>query len=198
MSGNQQKTPFGESISRFATSTAKSVGELVGKSLPATLKAITGSIVQLNYEVTGSQTLPSPTVPLMGSKYHRLPYQPGEKGVTLAGGAYLGGMSGLGEGTADLSQRGNLSTQFWAPLSSADWPAEDQNTHTLIGGPNGIKLKDATGAAILTMTATTISMSVGGHTLSIDSAGVHIDGRIFLLHTHNNVSSGAGTSGGVT
>lgn len=194
-----QKNPFGLSIQRFTKAAAKAVEGLVGKSYPATVGERTGAgILKINYELTGENTYPTPQVPVIGSKYHRLPYQPGEKGMTISADTYLGGMSGQGGGTADPGQKGNLGSQAWLPVGSADWAHEDPDTHVIIGGPNGVLIKDATGAAVITLTASGINMSFGGHTVVINSSGVIIESRDFLLHTHKNVTSGAGTSGGVT
>jgi hypothetical protein len=151
----------------------------------------------VNYEVTGTQTLPNTSMPTIGSRYIRQPFQPGEKGMTISGDAYLGGVSGLGGGAADLTQRGNLSTSAWAPVGNSTWPATDPNTLTFIGGPSGVKIQDASGATVITLTGSAISMSTGGHTLVINSSGVVIDGKIFLLHEHTLVQTGASDSGPV-
>jgi len=54
------------------------------------------------------------------------------------------------------------------------------------------------GAGAINMVApTTISMTVGAHNITINSTGVHIDGKIFLTHQHTGVTTGGGNSGGV-
>ena len=53
------------------------------------------------------------------------------------------------------------------------------------------------GSSTVTLSPSEISFSFGGHTLTIDASGVHIDGREFLSHTHSGVQTGGGTTGGV-
>lgn len=192
-----QKNPFGRSMQRFAASVSKAVEGLAGKSFPATIgERVAGGIVKINYELTGENTYPTPKVPVVGSKYIRQPFQPGEKGMTVSTDTYLGGMSGQGGGTADPGQKGNLGSQAWMPVGSADWAAEDPDTLVFTGGPNGIKLQ--VGSTVITMTSSEINASAGGHTIVINSAAVTIDGKQFLPHTHNNVAFGTTTSGPVT
>lgn len=198
MSSNAQKTPFGQSLNRFATATADKAIALLGKSLPASVVKIMGAIFQVRFEIEGTNTIPDVTIPSLGSRYVRLPIQPGEKGVTLGCDAYLGGMSGLGGGTAGLTAPANLTALAWTPIGSTAWPSVDPNTLVLTGASGGILHRDSESpGSTISMTGSAISMACGGHTIVINSTGVIIDGKVFLTHEHTNVQPGGGNSGPV-
>jgi hypothetical protein len=174
------------------------------------------------FDVTGV-TLEQVTMPLFGPEYIRYPVQVGDLGACFPVDVYLGGISGLGGGTADDTLQGNLSTLVWFPIASKNWSAEgiDPNALTLYG-PNGVVLKDQQGLTVATLTSsgwvlnaqtnitlqteggtsiamnsTAISLSSNGHTIVINADGVVIDGKIFLLHDHTLVQTGSGISGPV-
>jgi hypothetical protein len=194
---NPQTIPFGRSINRFVRGAAQDAIQVLGRSLPASVVKIVGAIVQVNFELTGTQTIPQATVPTLGSQYVRVPIQPGEKGVTIAADTYLGGMSGLGGGVADGTIRGNLTPLVWSPIGNTGWDSVDPNQLTLTGGPNGILAKAAAGSSSLTITSTAITLAVGGHSVVINGSGVTIDGVAFLPHVHSGVSTGSGDTGPV-
>lgn len=115
-----QKTPLSRSLSTFAQS--KSLDEVIkhGLALPGHVVAVSGAIVTVNFDVK-DMTLPQVTMPVVGSKYIRLPIQKGDLGVALPASVYLGGVSGLGGATADDSLPGNLSTLVWLPIGNKNW-----------------------------------------------------------------------------
>lgn len=197
MADNAQITPIGKSLSRWGRGVVANGLNVIAKNLPATVAARIGAIVDVNFEVQGVEKPPRVKMPILGSKYFRAPIQPGERGMTLSADAYLGGMSGLGGGVADFTQRANLATLVWTPIGNADWESLDPNTTWIVGGPNGVTIRDASGGSVMSMNATGISMSFGGNTLAINGTGVVINGRIFLDHEHKNVQTGGGVSGGV-
>lgn len=128
--------------------------DLMGQSLPASVVAVVGSgIVKVKFELTNVPfTLPQITVPMLGSEYVRLPVQKGLKGAVIAFDAYLGGMSGLGGGTADLSPRPNLANLAFVPLGNSAWaPSENPNALVLYG-PDGVIIRDAAKKIVLTIT----------------------------------------------
>lgn len=195
---NEQKKPFGQSVNDWGQGVAKSAIEILGKSLPATVRQVFGAIVQVNYEVTGKQTPPNVKMPVLGSRYYRAPYQVGEKGGTITFDAYMGGMSGQGGGTANLSQRGNLTTSAWAPVGSTEWPNVNSNQNTITGGPDGVLVRDSespTATAVLSKNL--ITLTVGGFGITITPAGTMIDGVMFLPHEHTKTQPGGGISGPV-
>jgi hypothetical protein len=195
---NAQKTPFGQSLNRWGTAVAQSAIEVLGKSLPAIVSKVAGAIVTVNYQVTGKQVLSQVSMPVLGSRYLRLPFRAGAKGMTISADAYLGGMSGQGGGTADLTQQGNLATSAWSPVGSTDWPSVDPNTTVIVGESGGVLIKDSEiGSSTLAITGSSITLSAGGHTVVINATGVVIDGKIFLLHEHTLVQTGTSDSGPV-
>lgn len=167
----------------------------------------------MNFEVNSVYTLPQVTMPAFGPEYIRYPIQIGDKGYTMAADAYLGGMSGLGGGTASLSLPANLSALVWMPIGNTGWFSVNPNAVTIYG-PDGTILQDTNGKTVETLTptswslnvsngaasitaSTSISFSCGGHSIVIDSSGVTIDGRVFLTHEHSGVTGGSSDTGGV-
>lgn len=198
MSGNQQKTPLAQNLNRWGRQVSESAIQKLGKALPATIAKVIGNMITANYEITGTLKPPQVTMAPLMSRYLRYPLQNGDPGMTLPGDAFMGGMTGLGGGVADPTQRGNLATSTWHPVSNTDWPAVDPKQTTITGGPNGLLLRsDESGAATVLLTNTEISAACAGHTVVINGTGVIIDGKIFLLHEHINVQVGPDDTGPV-
>lgn len=141
MSANAQKTPFVSTQSRFAEGKARDALQKTGKSLPCSVVKVSGAIITVRFEVQSGFTLPNVTVPLFGPEYIRYPIQPGDKGLVFAADAYLGGMSGLGGGVADLATRANLTSLVFFPMGNKFWSTVDPNSVTVYG-PNGVVLRD--------------------------------------------------------
>jgi hypothetical protein len=151
-------------------------------------------------------------MPVFGPIYIRYPIQVGDKGVTFPIDVYLGGVSGLGGGTADTTLQGNLSTLVWFPVGNSNWPSVNPNA-LVLQGPDGVVEQDTGGNTTSTLTpngvsvsaketyaitaGTSITFTVGGHSILINSTGVYIDGVLFLTHTHSGVESGTDDSGPV-
>jgi hypothetical protein len=173
-------------LSTFAQKKALDEIAKRGLALPGHVIAVTGAIVTVNFDLL-DVTLPQMAMPIFGPEYVRYPVQVNDLGVAFPASVYLGGVSGLGGGTADLTMRGNLSTLVWFPIGNKNWtapPGSDANTLTLYGKTAVELLDSIAGNSSLKMTSTSISLTCGGHNITIDSAGVHIDGRIFLAHEH--------------
>jgi hypothetical protein len=188
---NEQKTPLARTLPLFVGQTA--LGEILkaGLALPGHVLSVTGQIVTVAFDVTGL-SLPQVTMPVAGSVYVQLPIQAGDKGVALPASVFLGGVSGLGTGTADIAvQEGNLSSLIWVPVSNTAWDS-GAPTSVVIAGPGGVILKNTAGTTIATLTGTTITLSgqdtvtveVGGVSVVITSSGVTIAGYDFASHTH--------------
>ena len=111
------KKPLGNSLNTLAVQRANEAVSASGKALPCTVAKVVGpGIVTVNFEVNASPyTLPQVTVPVGMPPYITYPIQVGDKGVVFPADAKLGGLTGLGAGTPDLTQPGNLSalTFFW-------------------------------------------------------------------------------------
>lgn len=198
MSGNQQKTQFGQFLNEWGKQVAASAIQKMAKSFPATIAKVVGNMITVNYEVTGTLKPPQVTMAALMSRYLRYPLQNGDPGMTVPADYFMGGMTGLGGGVGDQTQRGNLATSTWHPVSNTGWPAVDPTQTTITGGPGGLLLRsDEGGGATLLLTTSEISASCAGHTLVINSSGVVIDGKIFLLHEHTLVQTGTNDSGPV-
>jgi hypothetical protein len=189
------RTPLAPALTQFAEKIINDAFQLTGKGLPCSVAAVSGSIVTVKFEVNSQFTLPEVTVPLFGPEYIRYPIQVGDKGAVIPFDAYLGGVSGLGGGVADLTQRANLSTLVCLPVGNKIWTSVDPNAVTLYG-PNGVVLRDTSSNSIVTLTPTSITvvalnqiqMKTGSTTLTITPTGWSIAG------TNGSLSDGAHTT----
>ncbi len=196
--------------------------EQLGKALPGTVKTVSGSIVGVNFEVQGDNglplTLPVVKMPLFGPEYIRYPVQVGDKGVCFPCDVYIGQMTGLGTGSAVMRREPNLTNLVFFPVGNANWSIVDTQAVTIYG-PNGVVLRDSKSQSIFTLTpsnitetaqttytaqvgsnsleinSTGITLKAFGHTITISSSGVAIDGIVFATHIHSGVTTGSGDSG---
>ena len=173
MASNAQKTPFGLSQNRFARQKALDAIQQTGQNLPCTVTAVRGSIVTVAFQISTVTLLPV-TIPIIGSEYVRVPIQVGCKGFTIAGDAYLGGMSGLGGGVADLTQRANLTALVFAPIGNVNFSSVDANA-VVVYGPNGVVLRDTGSGSVVTLTPSSIQMVSNGNTITLSAGGLVIN-----------------------
>ena len=115
---NEQKTPLGRSLNRFARNKAMDALQTLGKGLPCSVHEVLGpGVVTVNFEVaTDPAPLPRITMPVSRPSCIKYPIQVGDVGVALAAGLRTGGLTGLGAGTPNIQDTvGNLSalTFFW-------------------------------------------------------------------------------------
>jgi hypothetical protein len=203
---NQQKIPLSRTLPNFVQQRVLAEISKRGRALPGHVVAVDGPIVTVNFDVTGA-VLPQVTMPILGAEYVRYPIQVGDKGVTFPVDVYTGQVSGLGPtGTAaDFStQQGNLATLMWVPCGNKNWSPVNPNALVLYG-PDGVVLKDTAGETTFTLTPsgitisgnTSLTFSVGSHSIVINSSGVTIDGVLFLAHAHSAVQTGPDVSGPV-
>lgn len=146
--GNYTKTPVAESLNRIARQNAATAIQKLGKALPCSVVAVKGQVVKVKFEINSSFTIPQVTIPIATSRYDWLPVQPGDAGVTLPADAYLGGVSGLGGGTANLTPRANLTALVFIPCANAAWTVANPNQR-VVQGPQGVVIKDTAGNAII-------------------------------------------------
>lgn len=172
MSGNAQKVPIQESANRFAEKKVNDALQLAGKGLPCSVVSVSNSIVTVRFEVQSGFTLPNVTIPMFGGEYIRYPTQAGDKGVVIPFDARLSGVSGIGGGTASLSQPGNLTALVFLPISNTAWSSVDANALTLYG-PNGVVLRDTESNSTLILTPSGIAM-VGQDSISLTSGSTSI------------------------
>lgn len=123
MSNNAQKTPFARSMGIFGQRKALEEVRKLGRAAPGHVVSVNGPIVTVQFDVA-EITLPGPIpMPVFGSKRIRDSIQIGELGVAIPADYYLGGVSGLGGGTADNTLQGNLSALIWFPVGNKNWDA---------------------------------------------------------------------------
>jgi hypothetical protein len=197
------KTPLSRTLSEFTVKKVLDEIRKRGTPLPGHVVSVSGSIVTVNFDVQGV-TLPNITMPVIGAEYVRLPIQEGDLGAAWPSSIYLGGVSGLGGGVADLTLRGNLSALVWIPIGNKNWaPPTDPNSLELYG-PDGVILKDEGGNVVATLNTTNgFKVTFGGHTFEITSGGIFLDGTLWTTHDHGPGAYVAGetpvtgTSGGV-
>lgn len=200
MSDNSQKTHFAFTLNAFGRRVANNNTQHLPKDLPCHVLSIQGQIVKVAIDIQNSTfTLPTLEVPILTSNYDWLPIQVGDKGWLTSSDAYLGGVTGLGGGTADLVRRGNLSTLVFTPVSNKAWQPRsgDANKREVVG-PSGVYVADTGGKATITVDKSNgITLAFGGHSVVINSTGVIIDGKVFLQHEHTNVTPGSADTGPV-
>lgn len=179
---NAQKTAFARSLERFADRKVNSWLEQEGQNLPCTVAEVVSSgIVKVNFEITNTnRTLSQIVVPVLCFEYVRYPIQKGCKGMVISADAYLGGMSGLGGGTADLTVRPNLSNLAFVPLGNSGWSAADDPNAVVIYGPDGVILRDSNSKVVLKLSPTSNTLNLPtGVPLTI-TGNVIINGNLQL------------------
>jgi hypothetical protein len=174
---NAQKIPALHSLARgMARATANHVQRL-GKCLPCSVVDVSGAIITVKFEVNaGPITLPQATMPLFGPEYIRYPIQVGDKGFALSADAYLGQMSSMGDGVADLTEQPNLSTLVFMPIGNKNWFAVDPETVTIYG-PNGVVLRDTSNACSATLTPHSLDV-VAPAEVKLDTPVVRCTGNL--------------------
>lgn len=192
MPANVQKTPFSQSIERFADRKIASALELLGQSLPASVVGVKSSgIVTVKFELANVPfTLPQITVPIAFPEYVRLPIQQGMKGMVIAADAYLGGMSGLGGGTADLTPRPNLSNLVFVPLGNSSWAAPVDPNAVELYGPDGAILYSSDKTAMLKVTKTENSWTAPASAPITLNGNVIITGNLQIEGLIQNLTGG--------
>jgi hypothetical protein len=195
------------SLNRMAVNRALEAIQNMGKSLPCVVTAIEGSIVTVEFYLdTSPWLLPSISIPKLESPWMRSPTQVGDMGLAVPAGTFLGGISGLGSGLADMRNPGNLAALYFVPISNQYSPPPNIMAAT-VQGPDGAIIQTTLGTAssvIVSSTGTvvtfgvssvnvgvaSITLSAGGHEVILDSAGFTIDGILFDTHVHGGVTTG--------
>lgn len=186
MTNNAQKTPYARAINQFAEQKVLDAIQTLGKALPCHVVAIAGSIVTVQFDITNTPfTLPNVTCPMFGPEYIRYPTQVGDLGVVISADCYIGGVSGLGGGVADLSLQSNLSTLIFFPIANANWSTTDNADALVLYGPDGVIIRPTDKSNILTVDTTNVRTS------GVLQAGNGATGTF----THVTVSHGIVTSG---
>jgi len=203
MINNVQTTPFTKSLPQIIQNEIANALQQIPQTLPVSVVSVQGAFVTVKFELKSQITFPLIKVPQAISRYARPPTQIGDKGLVMPADVYLGGVTGLGGGTASYGQReGNLSTLVFVPLSNISFPSVDANAYN-ITGPNGAVIKDDSGNSVITLTPNSITLACGSNSITINSSGIsltgtlNINGAAYLAHEHKNVMTGTNNTGGV-
>jgi hypothetical protein len=173
-----------KNLNDIAIRRAQEIVLSTGRALPCSVVSVDGSIVTVKFEVDATPwPLPQVTIPKAESRWIRTPIQPGDFGIAQPADAYLGGISGLGGGTATLRQRGNLSTLVYVPIANVNFSSVNTNA-AYVSGPEGAVIQTADGTSSLVVNENGITASFGGHTLIINSSGITLDGKLWDTHSH--------------
>jgi hypothetical protein len=207
MADYYDKLSIQKSSNQLAINRARQTIQNTGRALPCRVVKVSGAIVTVAFEVQSyPQSLPNITIPKAESPWIRMPTQVGDKGVTMPADVYLGGVSGLGGGTATAAQRGNLTALVFVPISNANSGPIDQNA-AQVQGPNGAILQTTSGTtssavvnqqgvtltfgtASLVVNALGITMTFGSKTIVLNGSGLIINGESYENHTHGYFPGG--------
>lgn len=135
-----QKHPVDQSLNKFADQRLGQAQSILAKSLPCSVDSVesNGTIVTVKIEVEQPDiTFPMIKLPVYGPEFLRWPLKKGDKGVMLSAGYYLGEMSGLGKGKADLTPQLNLASGVFFPIGNAKFSDNPDPDATVIYGREG-------------------------------------------------------------
>ena len=194
---NSARLWFQKSINDLAKRrVAQALAASGGTALPCSVVSVNGAVVTVKFEVNASPwTLPEITIPKLESNWIRMPTQVGDLGWCLPADAFLGGVSGLGSGVADLATPGNLEALVFAPISHKSSPPIDQNA-AQIQGPNGAIIRTTTGTTSSVVTnASGTTITFGPNTLTVN--GSEISGTVGTTSLVMTDASITMTAGGV-
>lgn len=158
----EKKLSFAGNMNNFAANKIAQAQLMAGKVLPAAVVERNGNMVVIQVLLRNvPYVVPHLTVPLFGPEYIRYPMQPGDKGILIPADTYLGGVSGLGGGTADLTPPANLSALTFLPISNTEWDSVDPNALTMYG-PEGVTLRDSGSNTTFLLTPDSITIVTPG------------------------------------
>ncbi|TNC54570.1 hypothetical protein FHC47_18505 [Klebsiella quasipneumoniae] len=169
------KLNFASSMNRFTERKIENALQKSGKVLPASVVKQTGNMITVSFELRDiPYVLPKVTIPLFGPQYIRYPMQPGDKGIVIPADTYIGGVSGQGGGTADMTPPANLSALVFLPISNTEWQGVDGQVVTVYG-PDGVTLRDSGSNTTFLLKPDSIAISTP------DSFTVTVGGTVFSL-----------------
>lgn len=161
MPNDAQKLPLGRTLEQFGNRKAAGAIALLGKALPAQVVSIDGSIVTVKFLLNNVPfTLPNVACPIAGPQWARAPTQVGDLGVVFPADAYIGGVTGLGGGTADLTQAGGLAALVFFPVGNSGWVAPTNPNAWDILGPDGVVIRTVDKTASVTVSSSGVSIAV--------------------------------------
>lgn len=158
---NAFKTPYTRSLNLFAQRKILDEINTHGRALPCKVTAVSGSIVTVSFQVTSDFTLPKVTIPVIGPEYIRFPIQVGCKGITLPADVSLGNITGMGTGdTPNIDDLpATLSALVFVPIATTSFSDTDDANKVVIYGPDGVIIRDSTGASKIDVSTTGTSIT---------------------------------------
>jgi hypothetical protein len=192
MADNFAKLWLQKTLNQTAINRAGQAIESMGRALPCRVTKVSGQIVTVEFEMdTSPWTLKPITIPKAEGPWIIASTQVGDTGFTVPADVYLGGVSGLGGGTANFLRRGNLSALVFCPVGNVDVTPIDPNA-TQVQGPNGTILRTTEGVTSSVVTnkeGTTITF--GSTSLIVNAAGITltVDGQTFTWGGSTAVST---------
>lgn len=198
MSQNAQKVPLARSLQQTAQRRVLDAIQIQGKELPCSIVKVDGWIVTVKFELEAPPfTLPQITIPVFWSTYDYIPLQKGDLGVVMAIDAYLGGVSGLGGGTAQLGIVPNLTALGFVPCGNKNFTAPDSPDKRVIQGPKGAQVRTLDGSLKIDVDKDTGDITITATGKVNLNGNLYINGKHYLDHEHTGVQSGSSNSGGV-
>lgn len=156
---SDKKLNFAGNMNSFVDNKIASASQMTGKVLPASVVSRSGNMITVQVLLRDTPyVIPHLTVPLFGPEYIRYPMQPGDKGILIPADTYIGGVSGLGGGTANLTTPANLSALTFLPISNTEWESVDPSVLTMYG-PEGVTLRDSKSKTTFLLTPTSITIA---------------------------------------
>ncbi|STW99496.1 hypothetical protein [Kluyvera ascorbata] len=155
----EKKLSFAGNMNSFTENKIASASQMAGKILPGSVVSRSGNMITVQVLLRDTPyVIPHLTVPLFGPEYIRYPMQPGDKGILIPADTYLGGISGLGGGTANLTTPANLSALTFLPISNTEWETVDPNVLTMYG-PEGVTIRDKGSNSTFLLTPESITIA---------------------------------------
>lgn len=170
------KNPIFQTLNRAAAKRAADAIQQLGKALPCHVVSVAGQIVTVSFDLINvTWTLPNVTLPAMSWPWALAPIQVGDRGLTVPADAYMGGVSGIGGGTADLTLPGNLSALVFVPVGNAGWaPATVENAWDIFG-PQGVVLRDQASHCVIMIRPTGITINAGSNSVNVTGSVINLN-----------------------
>ncbi len=185
------KLPLMQTLQTSIDVRVQNAMQLLGKSLPCSVVAVTGTIVTVSFNVNLPWTLPQVTIPVVGWQYFRAPIQVGDEGYAVPADVSVGQISGLGSGTAsDKLLPANLSALVFMPIGNKNWQSVDGNAATIYG-PNGVVLRDTASNTVVTLTPSQITIDRAGTTITINGSSVTVNTSTVTINASSTATIAA-------
>lgn len=194
----EQKVPFAVSLNNAMDRKIEDNNQNLGQILPCTVTAVNGAIVTVNFEVlSGALTLPPVTCPIAEPEYVRLPVQVGDKGVCMAASTRLGGVSGLGQGLAPLSNPSNLGSLIFVPIGNKNWFSVN-GQYLVLYGIDGVDISTRDQDVHITLNHSGVTINLNGGNLLVENGNTTMTGNLTvqgLITGQNGFAISGGTGG---